>query len=68
MGCQRILIHFLLLISHKLPAIAKCPPLPYLIPDHYRYSVPKMMVYIKRSEEEGRHDVGGGPYSGPDCS
>ena len=30
--CQRILIHLLLLISHKSPAIAKRCSLPYLLP------------------------------------
>ena len=49
MGCQRILIHFLLLISHKLVLIAKRSPLLHFLPDcyRYRYSVPKMMFYIK---------------------
>ena len=31
--CQRIIIHFLLLISHKLPEIAKRPPFTYYLPD-----------------------------------
>ena len=31
--CQRILIHFLLIIPHKLLVIARCCPLPYLLPD-----------------------------------
>ena len=30
--CQRILFHFLLLISHKSPAIAKHYPHPYSLP------------------------------------
>ena len=49
MECQRIPIHFLLLISHKSPVYAKRCPLPYLLslPDCYDY-VHKVMVYIKR--------------------
>ena len=31
--CQIIIIHFLLLIYHKLPAISKCWPLPYSLPN-----------------------------------
>ena len=59
--CQIILIHYLLLIYHKLLAMAKRSPILYSLPDcyhyhyhyHYRYrccySVSQMMVYIKRS-------------------
>ena len=52
MGCQIILIHFLLLIDHKSLAIAKHSSLLYLLPDCYQnryhhqycYSVPNMMI------------------------
>ena len=50
--CQRILIYFLLLISHNLLAIAKCFPLPYSLADlHspiYIAIANQLMVYINR--------------------
>ena len=51
MGCQRILIYFLKIIYHKLLAISKRPPLPYLSPIAvticYCQPVPNIMVYTK---------------------
>ena len=50
-GCQRILIHSLLLIYHKLLAIDKCPPHLFSLPNHHHYfcSVSQMMVDINLS-------------------
>ena len=50
--CQRIIINFLLLISHKLLVIAKRCPLTYSLP-YFRSPISiaiatQLMVYIKR--------------------